>query len=87
LNKISIISAPSRPAATPVSTTINQNRGVRTPAPPLVMFGCSIAPRPDGIRRLSSGCGRRRRSLILAGRRLRAVPCMRGGRRPRARSP
>jgi hypothetical protein len=28
LNKISIISAPSRPAAMPVMTTITQNRGV-----------------------------------------------------------
>jgi hypothetical protein len=32
----------------PVSTTITQNRRVSTPAPPLVMFGCSMAPRPDG---------------------------------------
>ena len=48
-------------AAMPVSTTITQNRGVRTPAPPLVMFGCSIAPRPDGRR-----CSRLRPPHALA---------------------
>jgi hypothetical protein len=63
LNKSSIISAPSRPAAMPVRITIAQNRGVRTPAPALVMFGCSVAPRPDGRRCFSNGCGRRSRSL------------------------
>ena len=63
----------------PVSTTITQNRGVSTSAPTLVMFGCSVAPRPDGMRCLSSGCGRRMRSLALADRRLRTVPSLRGG--------
>ena len=63
----------------PVSTTIIQNRGVRTPAPWLVMFGCSIAPRPDGMRCLSSGCGRRMRSLTLAARRSRTALSQRGG--------
>ena len=55
----------------PVSTTITQNRGVRTPAPPLVMFGCSMAPRPEGMRCFSSGRARRPRSLALPGCRAR----------------
>jgi len=87
LNKIAIISAPSRPAATPASTTITQNRGVRTPAPPLVMFGCSIAPRPDGSRCFTNGCGRRMRSLTLADLRLRTVLSQRRGLGRRARPP
>jgi hypothetical protein len=77
----------SRPAAMPVSTTITQNRGVRAPAPPLVMFGCSIAPRPEGIRCFSSGCGRRTRSLTPAGRRPRAALSQGDGPWRRARPP
>ena len=71
----------------PVATTITQNRGVSTPTPSLVIFGCSVAPRPDGMRCFSSGGGRRMRSLALADRRPRTVPSLRGGRRRRAGPP
>jgi hypothetical protein len=43
------------------------------------MFGCSIAPRPDGMRCFSSGCGRRMRSLTLACRRPRQALTQRDG--------
>jgi hypothetical protein len=46
----------------PVSIVKAQNAGVSTP-PSLVMFGCSMAPRPDGRRRRRSGWGLRCRSL------------------------
>ena len=45
---------------------MSQNCGVRAASPSLVMLGCSVAPRPDGSRRLSSGWGLRRRSLPVA---------------------
>jgi hypothetical protein len=66
LNSSHIIRSPNRPVATPVAATIAQNTGVRAASPSLVMFGCSMAPRPDGSLRFTSGCGLRRRSLSRA---------------------
>ncbi len=57
--------APNSPVAIPVRITRSQNFGVRAASPSLVMLGCSIAPRPDGSRRLSSGWGLRSRSLPI----------------------
>ena len=50
VNRTSIIKSPNSPVATPVSTTMTQNRGVSAASPSPVAFGCSVAPRPDGIR-------------------------------------
>ena len=47
----------------PVKTTASQNLGVSRASPSWVTLGCSIAPRPDAMRRLISGGGTRRRSL------------------------
>jgi len=54
--------SPNSPAAIPVSTTIAQNTGVSAASPSPVAFGCSVAPRPDGIRDRISGGGTRTRS-------------------------
>ena len=63
LNSRYISPAPISPAASPVATRTTQKAGVSAVSPSLVTFGCSVAPRPDGSRRLISGCGMRRRSL------------------------
>ena len=44
-----IIRAPSSPVAIAVASSANQNRTVSR-AVSLVLFGCSIAPRPEGNR-------------------------------------
>src|ERR1700722_3884026 len=59
--RISISRSPNSPAAAPVSTTIAQNTGVRAASPSPAALGCSVAPRPDGSRRLISGGGIRAR--------------------------
>jgi len=66
--RIHIKKSPNSPVATPVSATIIQKTGVSDESPSPVAFGCSIAPRPDAIRRLISGCGSRSRSLGRSGR-------------------
>ncbi len=50
VNRSSISRSPNSPAATPVSATMAQNRGVSAASPSPVAFGCSVAPRPDGSR-------------------------------------
>src|ERR1019366_9740174 len=47
----------------PVRTMAIQKAGVKAASPSWVTLGCSMAPRPDAIRFLISGCGTRWRSL------------------------
>jgi hypothetical protein len=70
VNRRYIIRSPNSPAATPVSASMAQNRGLSAASPSPVTLGCSVAPRPDGSRRLISGGGTRTRppGARLAGR-------------------
>lgn len=60
----SIMRSPNRPVATPVSTSASQNRTLSGASPSSVLFGCSVAPRPEASRRPISGAGVRTRARV-----------------------